>query len=160
MNAEILLTTYAADARRVLAKHIRCAATLDDVWQETCIKVLKNFDEYDQCRKPVNWLVTIARNVFIDMNKKRRPTSLSENTPERCYNADNDTIREETCQRVREVVESVSDVYRETIKLALMEGMPYDEIASKLGVSVGTVKSRVSRGKAELAEKLKVAGLA
>jgi len=49
----------------------------------------------------------------------------------------------------------IADVYREAIILCDIEGMSYDETAVALGIGIGTVKSRISRGREELRKRLK-----
>ena len=60
---------------------------------------------------------------------------------------------------VREALEALPDEQREVLELAVLEGLPYEEIGLRLGVPEGTVKTRVSRARARLRRGIERLGL-
>jgi RNA polymerase sigma-70 factor (ECF subfamily) len=63
-------------------------------------------------------------------------------------------LRDERAQLVRRALRVMPNDLREALVLCDLQGLPYDEIAATLGVPVGTVKSRINRGRLELAKRL------
>ena len=66
----------------------------------------------------------------------------------------NDVMRRETIQQVRQAVVSLPPMYREAVVLCYLENLSYEEAAAVLECPVGTVRSRLSRGRVILAQKL------
>lgn len=124
-----------------------------DATQLTFIKVWKAASTYDPGRELAPWIYAIARRTAIDIYRRERPTvSLA------------DVDRVETGPSLEEVweafevriaVEQLNDDEREVIRLSHFEGLTHPEIADRLGIPVGTVKSRSHRAHKRLLEQLK-----
>lgn len=125
----------------------RDRSAADDLVQDTVVKALQGRHSFQQGTNLPAWLFRIQRNEFISGLRKQRPT-----VP---VDADiaaqlSHPPQQESGLVMREFVAAfgkLAPTQREALLLAVLEGLPYDVIAQNTGVSVGTVKSRVSRGR-------------
>jgi RNA polymerase sigma-70 factor (ECF subfamily) len=131
----------------------------EDITQETFVRVLDNLDRYDPQRKFEPWLLTIAGNRCRTTlaQRKRRPTNLSlEISPEdhrgTCSRA---TLLEE---EMNLALSEIRSEYRDAFFLFHREELSYEEIAERLSVPLGTVKTWVHRARQELVQKLRKRG--
>jgi len=138
----------------------------NDVVQETMIKVYRYKDSYSSVAKFSTWIYTIAGNLArTEYRRQRRRNLFSINDygedhstfdlPDESYRPDVVTdsgIKEEIIQKA---LMKVKESYREAVILRDIQGMSYEEISEILGISEGTVKSRINRGRAQLQELLK-----
>ncbi len=126
-----------------------------DAAQETFLKAYSKVKEFRAESALYSWLYRIAVNTCLDHKKKARPDQLedeslltdlasSEPTPERLYQA------KELGRTLQAALQKLPDEMRASIILKEMEGLSYEEIAEVLHVSLGTVKSRISRAREEL----------
>ena len=139
-----------------------------DMAQETFVKAFVSVASFSGQSSFKTWIFKIATNVCLDFlrKKKRRPnvlslTSVDEDGNEKvCDVADTksspDTISEsnELKDIILEAIISLDEDYRAAIVLRELEGMDYKSISKILGVSLGTVKSRINRARIQLREKL------
>ncbi len=138
-----------------------------DVVQETFVKVYRYKDSYNSVAKFSTWIYTIAGNLArTEYQKRKRRKFLSINSfgenkdenfdiPDESYRPDVMTdsgIKDEIIQKA---LQKVSPVYREVVILRDVQDMSYEEIAEITGITVGTVKSRINRGRAQLQKLLK-----
>lgn len=138
-----------------------------DIVQDTMIKFYLKKDSYQSIAKFSTWIYTIAGNLSKNELKRRnRRTILSISNddpddytlqiedkkfvaPDRA--ADN-SIKSEYVQKA---LLKVKPIYREVVILRDIEGMSYEEISDMTDLSIGTVKSRINRGRAHLQKLLK-----
>jgi RNA polymerase sigma factor (sigma-70 family) len=133
----------------------------EDLTQETFIRVFRSLSSYTPGTFE-GWLHRITTNLFLDQVRRRRririepwgddtdriPDVVGEATPERGYehaNLDHD---------VQRALDDLPPEFRAAVVLRDMEGLSYEEIAVTLGVKLGTVRSRIHRGRAQLRESL------
>jgi len=132
-----------------------------DIVQDTMIKFYLNKDSYQSIAKFSTWIYTIAGNLAkneLKRRNRRSMLSISNNdddiilqvedkkfvAPDRA--ADN-KMKSEIIQKA---LLKIKSVYREMVILRDIEGFSYEEIVKLTGVSIGTVKSRINRGRAQL----------
>jgi RNA polymerase sigma-70 factor (ECF subfamily) len=129
----------------------------DDLVQDTVIKALNGRHSFQPGTNLAAWLFRIQRNEFISGVRKRRPTvPIDTEVAERL----SQPALQESGLVMREFVSAfgkLPSTQREALLLAVLEGLPYDVIGEHTGVSVGTVKSRISRGRDAL-ERLMLEG--
>ena len=135
----------------------------EDLTQEIFVKVYQSLDRYRPGEGNfTTWLMTLARNHAIDDYRKRRQErSRRTDDPavlETFPSGDDSPLRSlEKLDRVRLVhrgLRSLPPDLREPLILCDLKGLPYDEIATILDIPLGTVKSRINRGRLELARRL------
>jgi RNA polymerase sigma-70 factor (ECF subfamily) len=107
------------------------------------------------------WLSRIATNAFLDdvRRRARRPTdALPDDDPERVLPTSEDAAaalaREQLPSDVQAAITALPPEYRAAVVLSDVVGLSYQEIADHLEVPVGTVRSRIHRGRARLRERL------
>jgi RNA polymerase sigma-70 factor (ECF subfamily) len=137
-----------------------------DVVQETFIKVYKNKDSYKSIAKFSTWIYTIAGNLAkTELQRRKRRKIFSINSygedeetfeiPDESYMPDVMTDSGIKDAIIQKALLKVSDAYRNMVVLRDIQEMSYEEIAEITGVNVGTVKSRINRGRAQLQKLLK-----
>jgi RNA polymerase sigma factor (sigma-70 family) len=134
----------------------------EDAVQECFLRALRHFDSYrGPAMKP--WLLAILRNVcnaeFARRSKEEVPTdytqeeSLAEEMPmwqEPQASPEKMIVRRQDTATIRRLVAELPEPFREAIVLREMNNLSYQEIAQVAGVPVGTVMSRLARGRAML----------
>jgi len=135
-------------------------AVAEDVTQETFLALLVNGSRYDEARGTVaSFLYGIARNQV--MRRLERPAAEMD-LAEECAGPEDlleDLTRRESIEQVRQAVLSLPPVFREAIVLCDLQDSSYEEAAAALDCPVGTVRSRLSRGRAMLVRKLRGAAV-
>ena len=133
----------------------------EDCGQEAMIRIWRNLANYRGECALESWVYRIAANCCMDwLRKKKRDQSVSmETMVEQGFDPADDApgteaqvVVKDERQRLREAIALLPDDQRETLILTQLEKVSYEEAAQALGVSEGTVKSRVNRAKARLKE--------
>jgi RNA polymerase sigma-70 factor (ECF subfamily) len=143
-----------------------------DLTQEVFIKMFRTLSSYDVERGAfMTWVTTITRNLLVDhfrKSKQDRMTDsldatpsehedalpLSEKIEDKAPTADTGVQSRETRELVHSALQKLSPELREAVILRDLQDMDYKDIATVLKVPEGTVKSRINRGRAELARLL------
>ena len=133
----------------------------EDCGQEAMIRIWRNLANYRGECALESWVYRIAANCCMDwLRKKKRDWSVSmEPMVEQGFDPADDApgteaqvVAKDERQRLREAIALLPDDQREALILTQLEKVSYEEAAQALGVSEGTVKSRVNRAKARLKE--------
>jgi RNA polymerase sigma-70 factor (ECF subfamily) len=138
---------------------------VDDLVQETWLRVLERGSSYDGRSRFEPWLFTIARNLAIDHMRKGRIFSLDSNTDEEqdtalptpASNAPSPftlAARTEDAERLAGSLETLQPIYREALVLRFQEELSLQEISGVVGAPVATVASRIYRGLRTLRSRL------
>jgi RNA polymerase sigma-70 factor (ECF subfamily) len=143
----------------------------EDLTQDVFLKIYTNLASFDAGRGslPV-WIATMTRNLLVDnfrrTRNQRATSSLDEGWDSveelkpidrltaKGHSAHELVAQQELAKMVQEALSRVSVELREAVILRDLQDMDYKEIAQVLGIPEGTVKSRISRGRAELARLL------
>ena len=132
-------------------------AIAEDVTQEAFLALLLHGTRYDEARGTVaSFLYGIARNLV--MRRLDRRSGADVEITEECAGPENlleDLTRRESIEQVRQAVLSLPPVFREVVALCDLQDSSYEDAAAALDCPVGTVRSRLSRGRAMLARKLR-----
>jgi RNA polymerase sigma-70 factor, ECF subfamily len=140
------------------------AADAEDLVQETMLRAYRSWDRYTPGTNAKGWLLTILRHLFINeyRRKSRHPETVDVDTIEPF--ALFQEVQEEDPQgaffdkivddEVLRAVDQLPEAFREAVTLSDVEGLSYEEVAKVLEVPVGTVKSRLYRGRRLLQAKL------
>lgn len=133
----------------------------EDCGQEAMVRIWKNLDKYRGECALESWAYRIAANCCMDwLRKKQRDRSVSmEPMREQGFDpadpspgTEDQVVAADEHRRLREAIAQLPEDQREALVLTQLERIPYEEVAAKMGVSEGTVKSRVNRAKAKLKE--------
>lgn len=169
---EVLIHRYEAPLFNYLFRYLGNREAAEDVFQASFLQVYSKSDQFDPAKKFKPWLYTVATNQAIDYQRRNhRKTTISldasyggeddESTgslQEILESAEQDPTfsmdSSEQAQLVREAVNELPDILRETVNLVYFEEMKYKDAADILGVPVGTIKSRLHAAMKKLAEKL------
>lgn len=141
---------------------VKAHADAMDVSQNVFLRVLKHIQKLEGMNDAQlrGWLYRVTVNACLDLKRKQRrevitdegfdalPVSQSELPEAAALDAEQKRI-------LREAIDSLPDIYRETVILHYFSGLSYENIAAHTGVSEGTVKSRMSRAKDKLFSLLK-----
>lgn len=134
----------------------------NDLCQEAVVRAYEAFERFDGANFKA-WMLRILTNLYINRYRKIQrtgtassldeedayePMAAAENTPDRLV------FDEMLGGEVEEALSKVPDVFRMAVILSDIEGMSYDEVAEATGVPVGTVRSRLARGRAILRREL------
>jgi RNA polymerase sigma-70 factor, ECF subfamily len=138
---------------RFLARDVERA---DDLVQECLVRAIARIESFKAGTNLQAWLIVILRNVFLNdcRRAKRERVSLEElgNAAPRQLPAHQDSGL--ILAEIERAFMSLSQDHREILSLIVVEGMTYEQSADVLGVTMGTVKSRLSRARACLSELL------
>jgi RNA polymerase sigma factor (sigma-70 family) len=126
-------------------------ADAQDLVQETLLRVRRGLETYQPGSLPA-WLSRIVTNVFLDdvRRRRRRPTDpFPDEEPERVLPASPaaDEASSDLSDDVQDALSSLPPEFRTAVVLCDVVGLTYDEIAASEGVPVGTVRSRIHRGR-------------
>ena len=159
-----LIETYQHRLMRYLLFLTNRRETAEDLFQEVWIRVLRRGSQYNGKARFDTWIFTIARNLVIDLSRKRTMASLdemSENDDDRPFEIAEDgpspldqfRSREDAAE-LASVMQCLEPSYREVITLRFHEEMSLEEIAAMTCAPLSTVKSRLYRGLAALKPQL------
>ncbi len=138
------------------------AAEAEDLVQESFIRAYRFFGKYDQSLPFTSWLYRIMTNAHIDSVRRKgrlKVTSLEQagaegtstwELPDTESAPDKLMLQQSLDEPVQNAVGAMTAAFRTAVLLADVEGMAYEEIAEIMKTSVGTVRSRIHRGRKQL----------
>src|SRR6187401_1407765 len=158
-----------AFSRRIFNLAYRFTSSVDaaeDLTQDVFIRVYRSLDQYDAKQGDLaNWLMRLARNLIIDdyRHRQRNPqNSMADAVDDHQYHlravgtgAHKDMERRELASQVQEGIDKLPADLKTCVILRDIEEMTYQEIVDVLQIPEGTVKSRINRGRIELAKILR-----
>ncbi len=147
----------------------RKPADAEDLVQETYLKAYRSFDSFAEGTNLKAWLYRILTNTYINSYRaaKRRPEVTDVEDVEDLYlyhrlapgdgsgrSAEEEALAGFTDDEVKEAIEALPEAFRIAVLLADVEGFSYKEIAEITDVPIGTVMSRIHRGRRALQKTL------
>ena len=146
----------------------RNAADAEDLVQETFLRAYRGFHQFQPGTNLKAWLYRILMNTFINIyrKKQREPQTVSDDEIEDWYlyskmteqgaepSAEASVIEALPDEDVQDALSALPDQFRIAVLLADVEGFSYKEIADITGVPIGTVMSRLHRGRKALEKRL------
>lgn len=145
----------------------------EDLVQETFLRAFRAWEQYTPGTRAKSWLFTICRNAYLRQRERdvRRDELVAEaaralpgfDAPGReapvfagraDYDPEGDFFRALVDDRILRAIDALPEEFREAVALSDLQGLSYQEIADVLEVPLGTVKSRLFRGRKLLQEKL------
>jgi RNA polymerase sigma-70 factor (ECF subfamily) len=161
-----LVHAYEPTVQRVLAQLNVAPSDNEDLAQEVFMRLYRNLHRFRGQSSFYTWLYRITVNVFFDHNKKRKRADVR---LQRLQNAivdvsnvrpDHDDPFRETFERLTSetftrAIETLPEPFRDVVAMREVADLSYEEIALQTGISIGTVRSRLSRARARLKELLR-----
>jgi RNA polymerase sigma-70 factor (ECF subfamily) len=139
----------------------------DDIVQDTFVKVYVSKHLYKEIAKFSTWIYTIAINLAktkLIKKQKYKTFSISDayddedkdfDIPDTAFTPDVDANSKFLSAHIQKALEQINENYRELVILRDIEDFSYEEIVEMTGLPMGTVKSRINRGREKLQELLK-----
>ena len=146
----------------------RNGADAEDLVQETFLRAYRGFHQFQEGTNLKAWLYRILTNTFINSyrKKQREPQTVPDDEVEEWYlyskmagagfepSAETEVLSALPDEDVQDALSSLPDQFRIAVLLADVEGFSYKEIADITGVPIGTVMSRLHRGRKALEKRL------
>lgn len=144
-------------------------ADAEDMTQEAFLRAYRFFDRYNRDMPFENWLYRIISNVFVDELRKRprqkrqsidQPILLDGDCemqwelPDLTNEPESMMLKTELDEPIQRALNGLSPEFRQTVILADIDGMSYEEVAETMACSLGTVRSRLHRGRKQLRNSL------
>lgn len=135
----------------------------EDLMQETYVKAWKGFDSYIAGRPFLNWLLRIMQRAYLDTRRRDNPIRKAESLnsmispsdgevqelpiADEAPTPDQELMQDEFRTQLREALDRLPDMYRSAIVMCDLDGLSYSEIADAQNTTIGTVRSRIHRGR-------------
>lgn len=154
-----LFQRYHGRVFHFVLRRLRDPGLAEEVVADVFFEVWRSVDHFAGASRPSTWIFGIAHfkatSAHRDRSRFKRAAVIPTNVESLHRVADGADagarlIAREELGRVRDALEALPDDQREVLELAVLEGLPYEEIAHRLGVPEGTIKTRVSRARAKL----------
>lgn len=157
-----LVRTYLDSLYNYALVLTRRAEDAEDLLQESLVRAYQGFDTFDRSLSFKPWILTIVRNVQTDRRRRQRARPLEESLgPDEAEPVvpmqeplssiplapEDILLRRETVEQVRDAIRRLPPLLREIVELRDIEGLAYREIATVVGRPIGTVMSRLYRGR-------------
>ena len=160
---DTIVRTYRRKVFNVAYRFVGTYEEAEDLTQEIFLKVFRSLATFDRRANFQTWLISISRNFCIDRyrsGKRDREVFAREVDPS-TVQAESTVMspqarveRQDRIGLLREALRTLSPALRSAVLLRDIHELSYQEIAQQLGVAEGTVKSRINRGRAELARQI------
>lgn len=144
-------TNLSADLRRFIRRRVADDHVADDLLQETFVRVHRNLSTLQETDRLAAWVYQIARNVIHDHHRQASRTTLSlADDPAEEVDERSCCLRSRAGEWLEGMIGQLPDGYREAVQLSEIDGLPQQEVADRLGLSLSGAKSRIQRGRVML----------
>lgn len=156
-----LLDYYWNEVYGFMLKRTENETTAEDITIETFSKAFDKLSSYNPEFQFNTWLISIAKNVHIDLLRKKRSNlfiEITDQEDQQAYNvadttpsAEDELITEQNLSQLLQFIKELKPIYQEVIQLRYFQELSYQEIADKTGDPLPNVKIRLLRAKKLLA---------
>jgi len=159
---ELLYGELAGPIYGVVRQVLRDPAQSEEIAQEVLLEIWRTATRYDPAKgSPAAWALTIAHRRAVDRVRSETASSRREEKAGADLAGEYDDVAEVVAatldgQRVRRCLDGLTELQRESIKLAYYGGYSYPQVAQLLGVALGTVKTRIRDGLIRMRDCLEV----
>jgi len=166
---DALVQRYHKQAYNIAYRMAGNHADAEDLVQEAFIRAFRFFGQYRRELPFDSWLYKIMSNVFIDRLRKKPKAKIRSldqpvvtqdgeaqfDVPDTSDGPEEVVLSREMDTRIQAALDTLPEVFRLTVIYADIEGLSYEEIAEATDTNIGTVRSRLHRGRRLLRNKLK-----
>lgn len=163
---EEIVSTFSRRIFNLAFRFTSSVESAEDLTQEVFIRIYKSLEQYDAKQGDLaNWLMRLARNLIIDdyRHRQRNPqNTMAEDVEDHAFHLkavggsmQKEMERREMAKQVQEGIDKLPIDLRTCVILRDIEELSYQEIVDLLKIPEGTVKSRINRGRIELAKILR-----
>ncbi|ATN35188.1 RNA polymerase subunit sigma-24 [Rhizobium sp. ACO-34A] len=127
----------------------------DDLVQQTCVRALERAGQFAAGSRIDQWLLAILHSIWLNevrAQRVREGAGLADATDVLSFDGRAEADRKVMANQVMRLVDALPEAQRTAVFLAYVEGLSYREVATILGVPVGTIMSRLAAARAKLAE--------
>lgn len=167
---DVIVGRYKEPLIHFVLQFVHDRSDAEDIVQDTFVKVFRHKHLYRQIATFSTWIHAVARNFARSEIRKKhryRPQAIStlSNDSKNLDEWSSETVTDDTEEHrnqkavIRQVIQTLPEKYREVMLLREVENLPYEQIAKKTGIPMGTVKSRVNRGRQILKKKIQTLNL-
>ncbi len=154
-SQQLLYKHFYAYGMSICIRYAEDESAAISILNDSFMKVFSRIKKYDQTKAFKPWLRVVIVNTAIDYTKKKNKLMMKEELKE----AQNVSEREDILSRIgykelMTMVHSLTLAYRTVFNMYVIDGFKHEEIANKLGISVGSSKSNLSKARAKLREKI------
>jgi RNA polymerase sigma-70 factor (ECF subfamily) len=145
--------------RTFIARRVAADATVEDLLQEVFLKIHDKIDQVQDPRRLVSWIFTVTRHAIIDYYRtshrnRELPAGLASDIEELMAAAEPESEFDKPHMQLagclRPMVDQLAPEYRDALTLVELDGLTQQAAATKLGLSLSGMKSRVQRGRRQL----------
>jgi RNA polymerase sigma-70 factor (ECF subfamily) len=160
---EALVLKYQDRIYRVVQRMVGGSDAVDDLAQEVFIRAYRSIGDFKGESSLYTWLYKIALNLCRNHYRTRGRRPVHEEIGEdgsatvlesEGASPEDEVVRREFWEQLRQGLAELPDEQREAVVFCDLEGMSYEEMAEVMGVPIGTVRSRIFRGRRALQERL------
>jgi len=160
---EAIVRLYRRKVFNVAYKFVGRHDQAEDLTQDVFLKLYKSLDTFDRRANFQTWLISVSRNLCIDhyrsvrkeretVNRDVDPADLAPASPG--MRADTQLELRDRVHLLRRALDELAPTLRTAVMMRDLQEMTYQEIADRLSLPEGTVKSRINRGRTELARQV------
>ncbi len=149
---EAVWSHLSTDLRRFIRRRVSDDHLAEDLLQETFLRIHRGIATLRDADRVAPWVYRIAQNVLRDHYRKPSPSTVSLEAIE-AGGVSEGPLNDAGCRSagwLDQIVRSLPVGYQEAVRLAEIEGLPQQEVADRLGISLTAAKSRIQRGRAML----------
>jgi RNA polymerase sigma-70 factor (ECF subfamily) len=160
---ETIVRMYRRKVFNIAYKFVGRHDQAEDLTQDVFLKLYKSLDTFDRRANFQTWLISVSRNLCIDHYRsvrKERETINRDVDPSDLAPVSTDTPADRRLEQrdrvvlLRQALDTLAPTLRTAVMLRDIQELTYQEIADKLRLPEGTVKSRINRGRTELARQI------
>ena len=149
---------YKDDVYRVAYYFTKSKDDAEDLAQDAFVRAYRFFHRFHRDSNFKSWILRIMRNIHLTNIQKNRSTinadELIQATATSSHDVENNVLQDLQGKQVQKAIDKLPEDFREVIILCDIEGLPYEQISSILQIPIGTVRSRLHRGRLLLKERL------